>query len=159
MGAKTGIEWTEATWNPVVGCTMVSPGCAHCYAETMAARLKAMALADIAAGKDPGRKRHYIEAGWPGVAGVSRAGGAGMLNVMNHARMGRGLKKAEIDALPKRTKVVFIRLTEGQYRQVREAAGRHGACINAFCTAALEAAVTETMQEAKTDADSHPAGL
>ena len=36
------IEWTSATWNPVTGCTKVSPGCAHCYAETMAKRLKAM---------------------------------------------------------------------------------------------------------------------
>lgn len=34
----TKIEWTDETWNPVVGCTKVSPGCAHCYAETMAAR-------------------------------------------------------------------------------------------------------------------------
>ncbi len=36
------IEWTEQTWNPVVGCTKVSPGCKHCYAETMSRRLKAM---------------------------------------------------------------------------------------------------------------------
>lgn len=36
------IEWTEQTWNPVTGCTKVSPGCKHCYAETMARRLKAM---------------------------------------------------------------------------------------------------------------------
>ena len=38
MGDKTGIEWTEATWNPVTGCDQVSPGCAHCYAKTMAER-------------------------------------------------------------------------------------------------------------------------
>lgn len=62
MAANSAIEWTDQTWNPVVGCSKVSPGCAHCYAETMAARLKAMALQDIADGKDPGRKRHYIEA-------------------------------------------------------------------------------------------------
>ncbi|WP_421705851.1 DUF5131 family protein [Alloalcanivorax xenomutans] len=36
------IEWTERTWNPVTGCTKVSPGCKHCYAETMAKRLQAM---------------------------------------------------------------------------------------------------------------------
>ena len=35
MSDKTGIEWTDATWNPVTGCTKVSPGCDHCYAETM----------------------------------------------------------------------------------------------------------------------------
>lgn len=62
MGESSNIEWTDATWNPVVGCTMVSPGCAHCYAEVMGARLKAMAVADSAAGKDAGRKRHYVDA-------------------------------------------------------------------------------------------------
>lgn len=36
------IEWTEQTWNPVTGCIKVSPGCKHCYAETMAHRLQAM---------------------------------------------------------------------------------------------------------------------
>ena len=36
------IEWTEQTWNPVTGCVKVSPGCKHCYAETMAKRLQAM---------------------------------------------------------------------------------------------------------------------
>lgn len=35
MSAKSGIEWTDATWNPTVGCTKVSPGCDHCYAETL----------------------------------------------------------------------------------------------------------------------------
>ncbi|MDR0320566.1 MAG: phage Gp37/Gp68 family protein [Treponema sp.] len=38
----TKIEWTDSTWNPVTGCTKVSAGCAHCYAERMASRLKAM---------------------------------------------------------------------------------------------------------------------
>lgn len=36
------IEWTERTWNPVTGCTKISPGCKHCYAESMARRLQAM---------------------------------------------------------------------------------------------------------------------
>ena len=40
----TKIEWTERTWNPVSGCTKQSAGCAHCYAETMARRLKAMGM-------------------------------------------------------------------------------------------------------------------
>lgn len=42
MGGKTGIEWTEATWNPTTGCDRTSPGCDHCYALTLARRLKAM---------------------------------------------------------------------------------------------------------------------
>lgn len=40
--AESSIEWTQHTWNPVTGCTKVSPGCKHCYAETMAQRLQAM---------------------------------------------------------------------------------------------------------------------
>jgi protein gp37 len=42
MVDKSAIEWTESTWNPVTGCTKVSAGCANCYAERMAKRLKAM---------------------------------------------------------------------------------------------------------------------
>lgn len=44
MSTQTSIEWTEQTWNPAVGCSKVSPGCAHCYAEVMARRLKAMGV-------------------------------------------------------------------------------------------------------------------
>lgn len=40
MSDNSTIEWTEATWNPVTGCTKVSPGCAHCYAETFAERFR-----------------------------------------------------------------------------------------------------------------------
>lgn len=40
--ADTAIEWTDATWNPVAGCTVISPGCTNCYAMRMAARLEAM---------------------------------------------------------------------------------------------------------------------
>ncbi len=42
--ADTGIEWTESTWNPVAGCTVVSPGCTNCYAMRLAARLEAMGM-------------------------------------------------------------------------------------------------------------------
>jgi protein gp37 len=42
MARKSNIEWTDMTWNPVTGCTKVSSGCKHCYAELMAKRLKAM---------------------------------------------------------------------------------------------------------------------
>ena len=42
MAQNSSIEWTEATWNPVTGCTKVSPGCKHCYAERMARRLQLM---------------------------------------------------------------------------------------------------------------------
>jgi len=42
MATSSRIEWTEQTWNPTTGCTKISPGCKHCYAETMARRLHAM---------------------------------------------------------------------------------------------------------------------
>jgi protein gp37 len=48
MGDKSTIEWTEATWNPTVGCTRVSPGCKFCYAAVMHARLTAMGMTKYA---------------------------------------------------------------------------------------------------------------
>src|SRR4051812_4179105 len=43
MSQHSAIEWTDATWNPVRGCTKISPGCAHCYAETFAERFRGVA--------------------------------------------------------------------------------------------------------------------
>ena len=40
MAENSAIEWTDATWNPVTGCTKISPGCDHCYAETFAERFR-----------------------------------------------------------------------------------------------------------------------
>lgn len=51
MSDKTGIEWTDATWNPVTGCIEVSPGCDHCYAKTFAERFR-------------GTEGHYFEHGF-----------------------------------------------------------------------------------------------
>src|SRR3989442_9901545 len=42
MANSSHIEWTNATWNPVTGCTKISPGCKFCYAERLASRLKVM---------------------------------------------------------------------------------------------------------------------
>lgn len=58
MSVKSNIEWTDSTWNPVTGCTKVSPGCKHCYAETFSERWRGI----------PG---HHFEQGfelrfWPG---------------------------------------------------------------------------------------------
>jgi protein gp37 len=44
MGDKTAIEWTEATWNPVTGCSKISPGCTHCYAEAVSLRFRTSTL-------------------------------------------------------------------------------------------------------------------
>ncbi len=52
MATNSAIEWTESTWNPLTGCTKISPGCKHCYAERMALRLQAMGQANYANGFD-----------------------------------------------------------------------------------------------------------
>ena len=44
MSTISSIEWTEMTWNPVTGCTKISPGCKHCYAERMSRRLQSMGV-------------------------------------------------------------------------------------------------------------------
>jgi protein gp37 len=46
MATNSDIEWTDSTWNPVTGCTKISPGCKHCYAERLAKRLQAMGQAN-----------------------------------------------------------------------------------------------------------------
>ena len=61
MAQGSGIEWTEATWNPVTGCTKVSPGCKHCYAERMAERLQAMGQANYANGFELTLQPHMLE--------------------------------------------------------------------------------------------------
>jgi protein gp37 len=51
VSATTKIEWTDTTWNPVTGCTEVSPGCDNCYAKTLAERFR-------------GTPGHYFEQGF-----------------------------------------------------------------------------------------------
>ena len=52
MATNSEIEWTDATWNPVTGCSKISPGCKHCYAARMANRLQAMGQANYSNGFD-----------------------------------------------------------------------------------------------------------
>ena len=52
MGVGTSIEWTTATWNPLTGCTKISPGCKHCYAERMSNRLRLMGQPNYVNGFD-----------------------------------------------------------------------------------------------------------
>ncbi|NMA67584.1 MAG: phage Gp37/Gp68 family protein, partial [Clostridiaceae bacterium] len=59
--STTKIEWTDKTWNPITGCTKISAGCAHCYAETMAHRLKAMGVKKYAKGFIPTVHENAIE--------------------------------------------------------------------------------------------------
>ena len=57
----TKIEWTDKTWNPVTGCTKISTGCQHCYAETMALRLQAMGMKKYLNGFTPTLHEYTLE--------------------------------------------------------------------------------------------------
>jgi len=61
MATNSPIEWTDATWNPVTGCTKISPGCTHCYAERMANRLKLMGQKNYRNGFDVTLQPHMLE--------------------------------------------------------------------------------------------------
>src|SRR5437763_1307652 len=61
MATKSSIEWTESTWNPVTGCTKISAGCKHCYAERMARRLHAMGNRSYANGFELTLQPHILE--------------------------------------------------------------------------------------------------
>lgn len=62
MAARSGIEWTSATWNPIVGCSLESPACVNCYAMKMAARIERMSAGT-------GRPTHYAGTTKPSKAG------------------------------------------------------------------------------------------
>jgi len=62
MSTHSSIEWTESTWNPLTGCTKVSTGCKHCYAERMARRLQAMGQPNYVHGFKLTLHEHALEA-------------------------------------------------------------------------------------------------
>jgi protein gp37 len=59
--SRSRIEWTESTWNPLTGCTKISPGCKHCYAERMAKRLQAMGQPNYVNGFKLSMHEHVLE--------------------------------------------------------------------------------------------------
>ena len=62
MSFNSKIEWTESTWNPVTGCTKISPGCINCYAERIALRLKAMGQPNYICGFEVALHKQMLEA-------------------------------------------------------------------------------------------------
>jgi protein gp37 len=68
MAGLSAIEWTEATWNPVAGCAVVSPGCTNCYAMRMAARLEAMGQRKYRGTTRKSKRRHV----WTGRINLHR---------------------------------------------------------------------------------------
>jgi protein gp37 len=69
MAGASDIEWTEATWNPIAGCTILSPGCTNCYAQRLAARLQAMGSPKYQGTTRKSGRRHI----WTGRLNVDRA--------------------------------------------------------------------------------------
>ena len=61
MSDNSSIEWTDATWNPVTGCTKISTGCKHCYAERLAKRLQAIGQTNYANGFNLTIQNHMLE--------------------------------------------------------------------------------------------------
>jgi protein gp37 len=61
MASTSSIEWTESTWNPLTGCTKISPGCKHCYAERLAGRLQAMGNPNYYNGFELTLHEHVLE--------------------------------------------------------------------------------------------------
>ncbi|MBE0660162.1 MAG: phage Gp37/Gp68 family protein [Bryobacteraceae bacterium] len=61
MATNSHIEWTDATWNPVTGCSKISPGCKHCYAERLALRLQAMGQSNYRNGFEVTLQQHMLE--------------------------------------------------------------------------------------------------
>ena len=61
MAANSSIEWTQATWNPVTGCSKISPGCKNCYAERLAMRFQAMGQRNYANGFKVTLHPHMLE--------------------------------------------------------------------------------------------------
>ncbi|MCG3152743.1 MAG: hypothetical protein GEEBNDBF_02046 [bacterium] len=61
MADHSPIEWTDATWNPVTGCTKISPGCQFCYAERLAKRLRAMGNPNYANGFELQLQEHMLD--------------------------------------------------------------------------------------------------
>ena len=61
MATQSAIEWTDTTWNPLTGCTKISPGCQHCYAERMSGRLKLMGQPNYRNGFELTTHEHAVE--------------------------------------------------------------------------------------------------
>ena len=105
----SNIEWTEATWNPVIGCTPVSPGCLNCYAATMARRLEGMGKPEYAPKRiaPDGTERigHIAEALEPGTKTVRIA----------EVRNGRAVFTGEVRTLPDRLDVPLNRRKPTMY--------------------------------------------
>ena len=114
MVQRSQIEWTDATWNPVTGCTKLSPGCKFCYAERMAGRLSAMGQHRYRNGFRPTLQPDLLEAplSWsrPRVIFVNS------MSDLFHADVPRGYIAAVFDTIKRADQHVFQVLTKRSER-------------------------------------------
>jgi protein gp37 len=112
MAGSSDIEWTEATWNPVAGCTIVSPGCTNCYAMRMAARLQAMGMAKYAGTTRKSGKRHV----WTGRINVDERALSAPLTWRKPLRI---FVNSMSDLFQERVEESFVRRVWGVMEQAR----------------------------------------
>lgn len=141
MSTATRIEWTEVTWNPTTGCDRIPPGCDHCYALTLAKRLKAMGQAKYQRDGDPrtsgpgfGVTMHADVLAEPLRWRTPRKVFVNSMSDVGHARVGRSFvartwavmalaRRHTFQALTKRPRRLTAILADpGFVRQVGEAA-------------------------------------
>lgn len=121
MSDRSAIEWTEATWNPVTGGSKVSPGCAHCYAETFAERWRRVPDQPYEQGFDlrlwP--KRLDVPLGWRASADVF----VNSMNDLFHEVSPAGYVARVFDVMSRAERHTFQLLTKREeHRQIIEAA-------------------------------------
>jgi protein gp37 len=108
MSTSSSIEWTDATWNPVVGCTPVSPGCLNCYAARMARRLEAMGRPEYAPREVARRADDHadcVECGRTGaveINGADRTCTAARTVRIAEVRGGRAVFTGDVRTVPER---------------------------------------------------------
>lgn len=111
MATKSKIEWTDQTWNPVTGCTKVSPGCAHCYAERMHRRLQGKGVAEYARDFDE-VDRHWHRLQDPYRWRKPRMVFVNSMSDLFHERVGFAFIKRVVDVIRDNPQHVFQVLTK-----------------------------------------------
>ncbi len=125
MSTTTDIEWTDATWNPVTGCTKITPGCDHCYAERFAERFRGVPGHPFEAGFDltlrPGRLEQPL--GWSRPRSIF----VNSMSDLFHKAVPRSFIDAVFDTMERADWHTFQVLTKRSSLMVRYLAARYGA--------------------------------
>lgn len=126
MSANSTIEWTEATWNPTTGCDRISAGCDHCYALTLAKRLKAMGSAKYQKDGDPrtsgpgfGLTLHPAALSVPSKVSKPTTFFVNSMSDLFHARVPLGFVRDVLDVIRETPRHTYQALTKRSLRMAR----------------------------------------